>query len=97
MLVPAYTKRFAKDLKKMTRRGKALKKIKRSIKKLVNETHPDVKHKNYKLIGNYKGRRECHIKPNWLLIYKIIGSEIIFERTGKYSDIYEKNGVDRSA
>ena len=94
MLVPAYTKRFAKDLKKMTQRGKALKKIKRSIKTLVNETHPNVKHKNYKLIGNYKGRRECLFKPGCLLIYKIIDSEIIFERTGKYSDIFKKSNGD---
>ena len=97
MLVPAYTKRFAKDLKKMARRGKALKKIKRIIKTLVNEKHLDARHGNYKLIGSYKGRREYNIKPGWLLIYKIIDSEIIFERTGKYSDIYEKNDVDRSA
>jgi len=97
MLAPAYTKRFAKDLKKMTKRGRALKKIKQIIKTLVNEKCPDAKHENYKLIGSYKGLRECHIKPDWLLIYKKIGSEIIFERTGKYSDIYEKNDVDRSA
>jgi mRNA interferase YafQ len=97
MLAPAYTKRFAKDLKKMMKLRKIPKKIKRIIKTLVNEKYPDAKHENYKLIGSYKGRRECHFKPGWLLIYKIIGSEIIFERTGKYSDIYEKNGVDRSA
>jgi len=97
MLAPAYTKRFAKDLKKMTKRGRALKKIKQIIKTLVNEKYLDAKHENYKLIGSYKGLRECHIKPDWLLIYKKIGSEIIFERTGKYSDIYEKNDVDRSA
>jgi len=90
MLVPLYTRQFAKDLKKMAKRGKALKKIKRIIKTLVNEKDLDARHGNYKLIGNYKGRRECQIKPGWLLIYKMIDSEIIFERTGKYSNIFEK-------
>ena len=90
MLAPAYTKRFAKDLKKMMKRRKIPKKIKRIIKTLVNEKYPDAKHENYKLIGSYKGRWECHFKPGWLLIYKIIGSEIIFERTGSYFDIFEE-------
>ncbi|MBW1752042.1 MAG: type II toxin-antitoxin system YafQ family toxin [Deltaproteobacteria bacterium] len=36
-----------------------------------------------------KGRRECHVEPDWLLIYKIIDSEIIFERTGTHSDLFE--------
>jgi mRNA interferase YafQ len=42
------------------------------------------------LIGNYGGRRECHIEPDWLLIYKIdeTNKEIIFERTGSHSDLF---------
>jgi len=96
MLAPAYTKQFAKDLKKIAERKKILKKIKHIIKALVNEEQIDAKHGNYKLIGSYPGRREYHIKPGWLLIYKIIDSEIIFERTGKNSDIFERNSGDQT-
>lgn len=42
-----------------------------------------------KLSGSYVGRRECHIEPDWLLIYKIVEKEIIFERTGTHSDLFD--------
>ncbi len=89
MRTPSYSKQFAKDLKRMEKRGKSLGIIKKVIKKLVNEENLDAVYKDHKLLGNYKGRRECHIKPDWLLIYKISGSEIIFERTGIHSDLFE--------
>ena len=89
MRIPSYTKQFAKDLKRMEKRGKSPGKIKRIIKKLVDEVYLDAIYKDHKLIGNFKGRRECHVEPDWLLIYKIIGSEIIFERTGTHSDLFE--------
>jgi len=89
MRIPSYTKQFAKDLKRMEKRGKAPAKIKNIIKKLVDEERLDVNYKDHKLIGNYKGRRECHVEQDWLLIYKIIDSEIILERTGTYSNLFE--------
>ena len=89
MLKPAYTKQFAKDIKRMQRRGKSQEKIKEIIKKLINEKRLSPHNKNHKLIGNYKDRRECHIEPDWLLIYKISSAEIIFERTGTHSDLFE--------
>jgi len=82
MLIPSYTKQFAKDFKKMQKRGKSTEKIKKIIRKLVNEEPLAASYKEHKLIGNFKGRRECHIEPDWLLIYKIVEPEIIFERTG---------------
>ncbi|MDI6735906.1 MAG: type II toxin-antitoxin system YafQ family toxin [bacterium] len=89
MLKPVYTKQFAKDIGRMQRRRKSQEKIKEIIKKLINEEHLSHHHKNHKLIGNHKGRRECHIEPDWLLIYKISNTEIIFERTGTHSDLFE--------
>ena len=89
MRAPLYTKQFEKDLKKMEKRGRPLEKIKGIIKKLVNEERLDARNKNHKLIGNYKGRRECHIEADWLLIYKLTDSEITFERTGTHSDLFE--------
>jgi len=89
MLKPAYTKQFLKDIKRMQRRRKSQEKIKKIINKLINEERLSPHHKNHKLIGNYKGRRECHVEPDWLLIYKIMSAGIIFERTGTHSDLFE--------
>ena len=89
MLTPSYTKQFAKDLKGMLKRGKSREKVKEVIKKLVNEEQLNVHYKDHKLIGKYKNRRECHIEPDWLLIYKKTKGEIIFERTGSHSDLFE--------
>jgi len=47
-----------------------------------------MKYKDHNLIGNFIGRRECHIEPDWLLIYKIDEDFIIFERTGTHSDLF---------
>ena len=89
MLIPSYTKQFAKDLKRMQKRGKSTEKIKKVIRKLVNEEPLATSYKEHKLIGNFRGRRECHIEPDWLLLYKIVEPEIIFERTGTHSDLFE--------
>jgi mRNA interferase YafQ len=56
---------------------------------LIAEEELDDKYQDHKLIGNYAGRRECHIEPDWLLIYKLAGSEIAFERTGTHADLFE--------
>jgi len=73
----------------MEKRREHPEKIKKIIRNLINEERLDAKYKDHKLIGNYKGRRECHIEPDWLLIYKIEDSVIIFERTGTHSDLFE--------
>ena len=89
MRLPSYTKQFEKDLNKMEKRGKALPKIKKVIRKPVNEERLEAKYKDHKLVGNYKGRRECQIESDWLIIYKLLDDEIIFERTGSHSDLFE--------
>jgi mRNA interferase YafQ len=48
------------------------------------------KYKDHKLKGRFKNRRECHIEPDWLLIYKIEGETIFFERTGSHSELFKK-------
>ena len=73
----------------MEKRGKSSEKVKEIIKNLVNEESLNAKYKDHKLVGNFKGRRECHIEPDWLLIYMVADSEIIFERTGTHSDLFE--------
>ncbi|GAX61932.1 uncharacterized protein SCALIN_C28_0134 [Candidatus Scalindua japonica] len=88
MLTPVYTRQFAKDLKKMQNRGKSSNKIKNIMHDLVNGIPLDARYRDHKLVGYYKGRRECHVEADWLLIYKTTEEEIIFERTGTHSDLF---------
>ena len=88
MLKPSFTKQFDRDLKRMLKRGKEKNKIKLLVAKLINEERLEPKNKDHKLVGNYEGRRECHIEPDWLLIYKLEKEMIIFERTGTHSDLF---------
>jgi mRNA interferase YafQ len=46
-------------------------------------------HRDHRLVGNYAGRRECHLESDWLLIYKTEEIRIIFERTGTHSDLFK--------
>jgi len=89
MLKPSYTKQFEKDWRRLQKRGKSNEKFKKVLNMLIHEKQLPQRCSDHKLIGNYKGRRECHIEPDWLLIYKILKSEIIFERTGSHSDLFK--------
>ena len=58
------------------------------VRTLAVEEPLDPIHRDHKLLGSYQGRRECHIESDGLLIYKLEGSSIIFERTGTHSDLF---------
>ena len=90
MYIPVYTKQLSKDIKGIEKRGKNLGKLKIIIRSLLAGEQPDPIHRDHKLTGNYQGRRECHIEADWLLIYKVSGNRIIFERTGTHSDLFRK-------
>ncbi|MBI4684555.1 MAG: type II toxin-antitoxin system YafQ family toxin [Nitrospirae bacterium] len=92
MYQPVYTKQFRKDIKRIEKSGnKDIKKLKTVIRALVDGKQLDSSYRDHQLKGNFKDRRECHIQPDWLLVYKIDESEkiIIFERTGNHSDLFE--------
>ncbi len=86
---PITTKQFEKDVKLARKRGKDLDELKDIMTLLLEGRKLPVKNKDHALSGNYVNRRECHISPDWLLIYKINSSEIIFERTGSHSDLFK--------
>lgn len=86
------TSKFQKDLKRIQHRGYDISLITEVIKKLAaGETLP-AKNKDHQLIGNYVGCRECHIAPDWLLIYEIVDDQLILylTRTGTHSDLFGK-------
>ena len=89
MLRAAYTKQFEKDVKRLRKRGKDLSKLRMVLDSLISEEVLDPKYRDHKLQGTLKDRRECHLEFDWVLIYKLISEEIIFERTGTHSDLFE--------
>ena len=90
MLTPVYTRQFERDLKRMKKRRKNAEKLKIILRSLIEEEELDPIHRDHILIGNWLGRRECHIESDWLLIYKVEDYRIIFERTGSHSDLFRK-------
>ncbi len=72
----------------MQRRGKDIEKLKAILTALINEEPLPERQRDHPLVGSYKGRRECQIEPDWLLIYKLVNTEIIFERTGTHGDLF---------
>ena len=89
MRTPNYTRQFERDLRLAQRRGKDIEKLKQVVTALIHEELLAERYYDHPLKGNYRNRRECHLEPDWLLIYKLQGDEIIFERTGRHSDLFE--------
>ena len=84
------TSRFQKDLKRIQKRGYQIQLIKEVVRKLSDGETLEAKYKDHQLSGNYAGCRECHITPDWLLIYEIYEDELILylTRTGTNSDLF---------
>ncbi len=84
------TGHFKKDLKVAKKRGYDLRLIEYVVDTLAAGEPLQEKYKDHNLSGNYSGCRECHITPDWLLIYEIDGDELILylTRTGTHSDLF---------
>ncbi len=90
MLTPKEKTQFRRDVKMAAKRGRDLSKLKHIVTELVNEHPLDPKYRDHPLLGNFKGDRECHIEPDWLLIYTTIEQDLILIRTGTHSDLYDE-------
>ena len=77
-----------KDFKNAKKRKRKLEKLAHIINELQNARTLSPKNKNHKLKGSYVDCWECHIEPDWLLIYKLTSKELILVRTGSHSDLF---------
>lgn len=84
------TNKFRQDLKLCQKRGYNMQAITDVIKKLAAGETLSPQNRDHELSGNYKGFRECHIQPDWLLIYRINNNDLILflSRTGTHSDLF---------
>jgi mRNA interferase YafQ len=90
MLTLQESTRFRRDLRRMKRRGKDLAPVQDVVRRLVADQPLPERHRDHPLVGNWSGYRECHIEPDWLLIYKIDREEETFTlvRTGTHTDLF---------
>jgi mRNA interferase YafQ len=88
MLLPTYLNSFEKEIARDKKRGKDLSKLRKVMNMLLKEEPLPHKNRNHKLKGEFEGYWECHIEPDWLLVYKKTNTHIIFVRTGSHSDLF---------
>lgn len=84
-----FTSAFSKDLKKIKKRGYNIDLLESVVDKLQTGEQLEPKYKDHFLTGNWKGFRECHIQPDWLLVYRIYEDKLllVLTRTGTHSDL----------
>jgi len=84
-----YTTQFKKDFKKIVKQGKDISKLETLIDLLIEGESLPQKYKDHSLIGKWKNHRDCHIEPDWILIYRITEDSLFLERTGSHSQLFK--------
>ena len=90
MYKPVYSNRFRKDVQLALKRGKKLDKLATVIESLCSGHPLPGQYRDHPLSGEYSGFRDCHIEPDWVLIYRIEGKQLqlILARTGTHADLF---------
>lgn len=90
MYILKYSSRIKKDIKVCQKRNYDISKLEKIIEKLMIPEPLEMKNQDHNLSGNYMGFRECHIEPDWLLIYRYQGEFLELARTGTHSDLFKR-------
>ena len=87
-----FTNVFKNDIKRAKKQKKSLEKLYTVIETLANGEKPEAKYRDHGLSGIYAGVRECHIEPDWLMIYEIVDEVLVLMlyRLGSHSDLFSK-------
>lgn len=90
MRQPDYSGQFRRDVKQSQKRGKDIAKLKTLLELLIEGEPLPTIYLDHPLKGDWRGYRDAHIEPDWLLIYKITGDLVRFERTGRHTDLFNE-------
>jgi len=91
MLTPVQSTQFKKDVKKVRKRGKDLEKLKTLLSLLIHQAPLPEAYQDHPLRGNWKGYRDAHIEPDWLLFtVRVDGDELQLPRTGTHADLFQE-------
>ena len=92
MLTPRPTAAFRRDVRRCQKRGLPIEALRSVVGRLAAEEALDARHRDHALSGVYAGYRECHIRPDWLLIYRVERGDLILAltRTGTHADLFDE-------
>ena len=90
MLIPVWSGRFRREVKRAEKRGKDMDKLKIVLSLLIEEKPLPARYKDHPLRGDWMGFRDLHIEPDWLLLYRIDSGELQLARTGTHSDLFDE-------
>jgi len=82
------TSQFKKDFKRIKKRGKDLSKLKEVVSIIAKSEVLKERYRDHSLSGKWSGSRDCHIEPDWILIYRVDVENLFLERTGSHSDLF---------
>ncbi|MDP6037716.1 MAG: type II toxin-antitoxin system YafQ family toxin [Candidatus Latescibacteria bacterium] len=85
-----YTNQFRKDYKRMQRQKKDLQKLRHVINALTASRTLETRYRDHPLSGNWKGYGDCHLEPDWVLIYKVNEDILTLARMGSHSEVFKK-------
>lgn len=88
-LNPVRSNKFKKDVARLQSRGKNMEKLKAALLLLIDQKPLPERYKDHALQGDLKGTRDLHIEPDWVLLYRISGSDLELVRTGSHSDLFK--------
>ena len=89
MLIPVRSSQFKRDVRKAKARGRDMGKLRALLASLVEQEPLSARRRDHPLRGIWKGYREAHLEPDWLLIYRVDGDELRLVRTGTHSDLFK--------
>ena len=84
------TRQFRRDIKKLKKQGRNLEKLKQVVLILVSGDALEARYRDHALVGSWQRSRDCHIEPDWLLIYRNETDQLFLERTGTHSELFHK-------
>lgn len=90
MLTPVLSTRFKRDVKRAEKRGKDMDKLKAVLSLLIEGDLLPAGYGDHPLKGDWKGFRDIHLEPDWLLLYRVQGDELQLARTGTHADLFDE-------
>ena len=90
MFILRYSTAFKKDYKRLQKRGYEMAKLRQVLERLASGETQEERHQDHPLRGKLAGARDCHVEPDWVLIYAIVEGELRLLRTGTHSDLFKK-------
>ena len=90
MLIPVRSTQFKRDVRKAKWRSRDSSKLRAALASLIRQEPPTARYLDHPLRGIWKGYREAHIEPDWLLIYRVTGNELRLVRTGSHADLFKE-------